>query len=54
MVVVEEWERLLRRDGAEPRLVWTGERIGDAGETTRSDLDEWSHRIDCGIVGLGN
>jgi hypothetical protein len=54
MVVVEEWERHLRRDGAEPQLVWTGERIGDAGETTRSDLDEWSHRIDCGIVGLGN
>jgi hypothetical protein len=54
MIVVEEWERLLRRDGAEPLVLWTGERIGDAGEATRADLDEWSRRIDCGVVGLGN
>jgi hypothetical protein len=54
MVVVEEWEKLLRRDGAVPRVIWTGGRIDDEGETTRNDLNEWSRLIDCGVVGLGN
>jgi hypothetical protein len=54
MVVVEEWEKLLRRDGAVPRVIWTGGRIGDEGETTRNDLNEWSRLIACGVVGLGN
>jgi hypothetical protein len=54
MVVIEEWEKLLRRDMAQPRVIWTGGRIGDEGETTRSDLNEWSDLIDCGVVGLGN
>jgi hypothetical protein len=54
MVVVEEWKLLLERDGAVPHLIWTGERVGGAGEKTRSDLDEWSRLIDCGVVGLGN
>ena len=54
MVVVEEWEKLLRRDGAVPRVIWTGARIDDEGETTRNDLNEWSRLIDCGVVGLGN
>jgi hypothetical protein len=52
--VVDEWERLLKADGAIPKVLWTGERIGSEGETTRSDLDEWSRLIDCGVVGLGN
>ena len=54
MTVVEEWERLLRADGADVRVLWTGERVGDAGEQTRADLEEWSKLIDCGVVGLGN
>jgi hypothetical protein len=54
MVVVEEWEKLLRRDLAVPRVIWTGGRLDDEGETTRSDLNEWSGLIDCGVVGLGN
>ena len=54
MVVIEEWEKLLRRDGAVARVIWTGARIGDEGETTRNDLNEWSRLIDCGVVGLGN
>ena len=54
MVVVDEWEKLLRRDGALPRVIWTGARIGDEGETTRNDLNEWSRLIHCGVVGLGN
>ena len=54
MTVVEEWERLLRDDGATVRVLWTGERVGSEGETTRADLDEWSNLVDAGVVGLGN
>jgi hypothetical protein len=54
MVVVEAWKQLLARDGAVPQIIWTGERVGPAGEKTRADLDEWSRLIDCGVVGLGN
>ena len=54
MVVVDEWERMLRADGADAAVLVTGERVGDAGESTRSDLDEWGRLIDCGVVGLGN
>jgi hypothetical protein len=54
MVVVDEWERLLKADGAVPHVLWTGERVGPEGERTRSDLDEWSRLVECGVVGLGN
>jgi hypothetical protein len=54
MVVVEEWERMFRADGAEPHVLWVGERVGSDGERTRSDLDEWSRLVECGVVGLGN
>src|SRR5207247_10164906 len=53
-VVVGVWEELLRRDGAEPHVLWTGERVGAEGVTTRSDLDEWSRLVDCGVVGPGH
>jgi hypothetical protein len=54
MVVVEEWERMFRADGAEPHVLWVGERVGSDGERTRADLDEWSRLVECGVVGLGN
>ncbi|MDQ1430538.1 MAG: hypothetical protein QOF40_1140 [Actinomycetota bacterium] len=54
MVVVDEWGRLLRRDGARVEVLWTGDRVGPVGERTRSDLDDWSRLVDCGVVGLGN
>jgi hypothetical protein len=53
-VVLDVWQRLLREDGAVPEVLVVGERIGDEGERTRSDLDEWSRLIDIGVVGLGN
>jgi hypothetical protein len=31
-----------------------GERIGEEGERTRNDLDDWSKLVDVGVVGLGN
>jgi len=54
VVVVEEWKRLLAGDGSVPQVLWTGERVGQEGEKTRSDLEEWSRMVDCGVVGLGN
>jgi hypothetical protein len=53
-VVLGVWERLLRADGATPEVLVVGERIGDEGERTRNDLDEWSRLVDVGVVGLGN
>jgi hypothetical protein len=52
--VLEVWQRLLRDDGAIPEQLVVGERIGDEGERTRDDLDEWSRLVDVGVVGLGN
>jgi len=53
-VVVDVWSRLLEADGAIPHVLVVGERIGDEGERTRDDLDEWSRLVDVGVVGLGN
>jgi hypothetical protein len=53
-VVLEVWQGLLREAGAVPRVLVTGERVGDEGEQTRSDLAEWSKLVDCAVVGLGN
>jgi hypothetical protein len=54
MTVVDEWDRMLQADGATVRVLWTGERVGDEGETTRADLEDWSKLVDAGVVGLGN
>jgi hypothetical protein len=53
-VVLDVWQRLLLEDGAIPEVLVVGERIGDEGERTRNDLDEWSKLVDVGVVGLGN
>jgi hypothetical protein len=53
-IVLGVWQRLLRADGAMPEVLVVGERIGEEGERTRSDLDEWSRLVDVGVVGLGN
>jgi hypothetical protein len=53
-VVVDEWKQRLAADGAKVQVLYTGERVGHEGETTRSDLDEWSRLVDCAVVGLGN
>jgi hypothetical protein len=52
--VIEVWEDLLRRDGADVRVLWAGDRVGPQGEQTRSDVEEWSRLVECGVVGLGN
>ena len=53
-VVVEEWTRLLELDGAEPRVLLLGERVGPQAAQTGTDLDDWSRLVEVGVVGLGN
>jgi hypothetical protein len=52
--VIEVWEEMLRGDGAVVRVLWAGDRVGPQGEQTRSDVEEWSRLVECGVVGLGN
>jgi hypothetical protein len=55
--VIQEWETLLRADGAEPRTLWVErsrtEPRRDATEVEAA-VDEWSKLVECGVVGLGN
>lgn len=51
--VARVWAELLRRDGAIPVLLQTGERTGPEGEKTRADLEAWHGQIDCAVSGLG-
>ena len=53
MLIVEEWTRFLREDGAEPVVVQTGERVGSEGEQTRKAIEEWVADVDCAVSGLG-
>jgi hypothetical protein len=51
--IARVWAELLRRDGATPVLLQTGERTGAEGEKTRADLAAWHEQIDCAVSGLG-
>jgi hypothetical protein len=51
--IARVWTDLLRRDGAIPVLLQTGERTGAEGEKTRADLEAWHGEIDCAVSGLG-
>jgi hypothetical protein len=53
MLIVDEWEQFLRRDGAEPVVLKAGGRVSEEGEQTRADVEAWAKDIDCGISGLG-
>lgn len=53
MLIVDEWESYLRRDGAAPAILQTGERVGDQGNATATGVDAWAAHVDCGISGLG-
>ncbi|MDX2166703.1 MAG: hypothetical protein SF182_06555 [Deltaproteobacteria bacterium] len=52
-IIAADWVERLRRDGAEPLLLQTGERTGPEGEKSRRALAEWMEAIDCAVVGLG-
>jgi hypothetical protein len=53
MLIAGEWEHFLKRDGAEPVVVQTGERVGHEGAETRARVREWADSIDCAVSGLG-
>jgi len=51
--IARVWADWLRRDGAVPVVLQTGERTGPEGEKTRADLEAWHGQIDCAVSGLG-
>lgn len=53
MLIVAEWERFLRADGAEPQPLEAGGRVGAEGAATAAAVARWAGEIDCGVSGLG-
>jgi hypothetical protein len=52
--VADEWERLLIDQGATVHRWVAGNRIGDEGERTRTELRAFVAGADLAVVGLGN
>ena len=52
--VTDEWAKSLRDAGAEVRVWCAGNRIGEDGERTRRELEEFADSVDLAVVGLGN
>ncbi|MDI2126085.1 UGSC family (seleno)protein [Yinghuangia seranimata] len=53
MLIVDEWQRYLRDDGARPHVLRAEGRVGGEGERTRKNVAAWAERVDCGVSGLG-
>lgn len=53
MLIVAEWERFLRRDGAVPVPIEAGGRVGAEGAATAAAVARWADEVDCGVSGLG-
>ena len=55
--IIDEWETLLRADGAEPRTLWVErsrtEPARDPNEV-KAEVEDWAKLVECGVVGLGN
>jgi len=49
-----EWAPRLEAAGARVRWWEAGGRVGEEGERTRRELEEFSGGVDVAIVGLGN
>ena len=52
--VSDEWSQRLEAAGARLRWWNAGNRIGEEGERTRRELEEFVASVDLAIVGLGN
>jgi hypothetical protein len=52
--VADEWTAALRASGAEVTRWVAGNRIGEEGERTRTELEAFASRVDVAVVGLGN
>ena len=52
--LIDEWADRLREAGADV-VVWAaGNRVGEGGERTARQLDEFADAVDIALVGLGN
>jgi hypothetical protein len=51
---IDEWIPALRAAGAEVRHWVAGNRIGDQGERTFAELEDFAESVDLAVVGLGN
>ena len=52
--VLDEWRNELQAAGADVRVWNAGNRVGEEGERTFRELDEFAEGVDVAIVGLGN
>jgi len=52
--VLDEWKQSLDAAGAQVRVWNAGNRIGEEGEQTFRELDDFAAEVDVAIVGLGN
>ena len=48
------WSDLLRADGAELVGLRIGEHVGEQGQHTKTQVEEWAKSVDCAVVGLAN
>ncbi len=53
-MIVKDWSERLKKSGAEPVVVITGQRTGEEGEKTKKAIERWLGSVDCAIVGLAN
>ena len=52
--VLDEWSQKLRDVGAQVRVWCAGNRVGEEGDRTFAELDEFAEGVEIAIVGLGN
>jgi hypothetical protein len=52
--VVDTWAPRFEAAGASVRMWVAGNRVGEAGERTRAELDAFVASVDLAVVGLGN
>ena len=52
--VLDEWRPRLEAAGAIVDDWEAGNRVGDAGQVTFAELDDFADRVDLALVGLGN
>lgn len=53
-LVIKDWSERLKKEGAEPVVIVSGQRTGAEGEKTKADIDLWASSVDCAVTGLGN
>lgn len=53
VLIAGEWEKRLRDAGADTLNVETNAQVGSSATRDRHNIEDWSDRVDGGIVGLG-